>query len=702
MTVASQTPSITYAAAGVATVFAFPFRLLAASDLAVTLNGVAATGYTVSLGDLTGGSITFALAPTGTLVIRRAMPLMRAANYLTLGDFSAANVNEDFDRLEMQLQEVGAVGNLRALRVPAGESVADFPAAAGRANGIAAFDSVGNPIVVPGQAGSASTLAIDLASTSLLSKGAGQIGYNKSLLYSAGSVGRKLAESRSVRDYGAVGDGVTNDAAAFQLAHDTLGPLGITDCYVPPGVYLIGTQVNINLYAIDFRGAGCSMGAAIGQGTWLKITSSAISPFVISNGGETRGTAFRRMGIAQTHAAPGGGWTPTNYPAVFTCSTTSGEFTLEDIFCVPVNKLVVSTLSGRLNLRRILGQFFGPIANIDTAYDAPRIVGIHAWPYWSADANVLSYQQANTDGFLLGRVDTPFMDEVFVYASRSVIHTVTTGGGNTSLVNFGRLIGDSCKYGLWIESANLTGNIGSLVHQCEVAPQGTGVPIVGGYAVYQVGNSARYQISALHTERHRKEAIRVDGTACDIRIGVADMEFFNYDNDGSGAINVTQVSSIVIFASPPKLLNGNGNKLAASTGVTQSLLSNEVANAVNSMRGASAATGGSPSLFATGSDTNIGASLFSKGTGRASLGADFVPVISADVGASGNTNVLVRSNPGELQVILESAAANADMTLIPKGTGAVRFGTYAASGLAVTGYITVKDAGGTTRRLLVG
>jgi hypothetical protein len=45
---------------------------------------------------------------------------------------------------------------------------------------------------------------------------------------------------------------------------------------------------------------------------------------------------------------------------------------------------------------------------------------------------------------------------------------------------------------------------------------------------------------------------------------------------------------------------------------------------------------------------------------------------------------------------------NVDLILTPKGTGNVMFGTYTAGIVAQAGYITIKDAGGTTRRLLVG
>jgi parallel beta-helix repeat protein len=53
-------------------------------------------------------------------------------------------------------------------------------------------------------------------------------------------------------------------------------------------------------------------------------------------------------------------------------------------------------------------------------------------------------------------------------------------------------------------------------------------------------------------------------------------------------------------------------------------------------------------------------------------------------------------------ILVKASSANVDLALVPKGTGAVRFGTLTANAdAAVTGYITVKDAGGTTRKLAV-
>ena len=50
----------------------------------------------------------------------------------------------------------------------------------------------------------------------------------------------------------------------------------------------------------------------------------------------------------------------------------------------------------------------------------------------------------------------------------------------------------------------------------------------------------------------------------------------------------------------------------------------------------------------------------------------------------------------------QGSDANINLKLTPKGTGVLQFGTYTAGILAQTGYITITDAGGTSRRLLVG
>lgn len=73
--------------------------------------------------------------------------------------------------------------------------------------------------------------------------------------------------------------------------------------------------------------------------------------------------------------------------------------------------------------------------------------------------------------------------------------------------------------------------------------------------------------------------------------------------------------------------------------------------------------------------------------------------------ASNYTRMAFKTATGVHTIETESAGtgeANIDLALVPKGTGAVRFGTHAAIGAeTVTGYITIKDAGGTSRKVAV-
>jgi hypothetical protein len=64
-----------------------------------------------------------------------------------------------------------------------------------------------------------------------------------------------------------------------------------------------------------------------------------------------------------------------------------------------------------------------------------------------------------------------------------------------------------------------------------------------------------------------------------------------------------------------------------------------------------------------------------------------------------NFNNSVASSAPSISVV--GTDTNIDLTLTPKGTGNVRFGTYTGTISAITGYIEIKDSGGTVRRLAV-
>jgi len=115
MPVSAQTPLVKYTANGVATVFAYTFRIILETDLEVYVGGVAqTTGFTIEgVGDGGGGTITFEEPPAAGLEVKlqRNTPRERTTDYVEGGPLRAQVLDDDLDRLWMALQDIEAQQN---------------------------------------------------------------------------------------------------------------------------------------------------------------------------------------------------------------------------------------------------------------------------------------------------------------------------------------------------------------------------------------------------------------------------------------------------------------------------------------------------------------------------------------------------------------------------------------------------------------
>lgn len=138
---------------------------------------------------------------------------------------------------------------------------------------------------------------------------------------------------------------------------------------------------------------------------------------------------------------------------------------------------------------------------------------------------------------------------------------------------------------------------------------------------------------------------------------------------------------------------GSGGVQLWTNGVgSLALNASHTASAVNYVQVTGAATGNRPTLSAQGSDTNIPLDIQTKGTGHINFTPNRTNYLSVYGAGTG----------GSPQFLVAGTDTNIDLTLTPKGTGNVRFGTYTADmTLVVQGYITIKDSGGTVRKLAV-
>lgn len=151
MAVGSGDPVNLHTGNGVTRTFAYGFTLLNRRDLRVSVDGVETSDFAVfGIGAANGGSIVFTTAPAvgAKVLIELVIELARVTQYQTNGDLLSATVNADFDRLWQAVLASDYVSRRRALRVPAGETVADLPSAAERANTVQAYDGAGRPIVL--------------------------------------------------------------------------------------------------------------------------------------------------------------------------------------------------------------------------------------------------------------------------------------------------------------------------------------------------------------------------------------------------------------------------------------------------------------------------------------------------------------------------------------------------------------------------
>lgn len=241
MTVSSQDTVFSHVGNGVTTTFAFGCQVPNLTDLVVYLDNVEQTsGYTAAgIGSLTGGTVTFSVAPANGAAIRieRDIELERTTDYQQNGDFLSDVVNPDFDRLWMALQgQKSTLG--RAIVVPASDTVSPnpLPAAASRANMLMGFDAVGQPVAVVPSAQSAAALQILLAGAN----GSSYVGFT------AAGIGALLRTQQdkdreiiSIRDY-ALGDGSDETSKVQAFLNACAGKKGIVNA----GTYVV-TNVTI-------------------------------------------------------------------------------------------------------------------------------------------------------------------------------------------------------------------------------------------------------------------------------------------------------------------------------------------------------------------------------------------------------------------------------------------------------------------------
>jgi hypothetical protein len=222
------TPIVRYVANGTQTLFLYAFSIFASEDLAVYIDGAKqSSGFTINgAGQTAGGHVAFTVPPKDAAIITlaREIPIERITDFLEGGDFSAQSINSELDYLIAALQQVSRK-NSAVLRYSEHEepSTAELPSRTNRANKALGFDGNGNPTAIP--------LDGAMASPNFTATGIGALSRPSQ---------NKLADRISIKDFGAIGDGLTDDTIAIQNAlqsHDSI--------FIPEGIYMISATITL-------------------------------------------------------------------------------------------------------------------------------------------------------------------------------------------------------------------------------------------------------------------------------------------------------------------------------------------------------------------------------------------------------------------------------------------------------------------------
>jgi len=234
---------------GVTTTFPFTYKVFSTADVQVirltistgletTLTIV--TDYTITLnGDQDsnpGGNIVLVtpLLALYKLTATSDIANLQPTDLTNQGGFYPEVITDALDRATIQIQQLADQTD-RAIKIPISDGVLDMttPGTADRASKYFVYDASGLPSVSSGS-GTDTALRTDLANASASLAGSRLSGFRQTGTgATARTVDAKLKDTVSVKDFGAVGDGVTDDTAAINAALATKKSV-----YFPSGTYM--------------------------------------------------------------------------------------------------------------------------------------------------------------------------------------------------------------------------------------------------------------------------------------------------------------------------------------------------------------------------------------------------------------------------------------------------------------------------------
>ena len=266
----------------------------------------------------------------------------------------------------------------------------------------------------------------------------------------------------NVRNFGALGDGKTDDTAAFQKALDAAAKVGGGVVYAPLGNYFFAGHLNIP-QAVTLAGVWQSVPAHNGirnrglpkptdDGTTFLITEGAgnenAPPFITLNTNSTL------KGVVLYYPRQNVDDIPKPYPwAIAMRGKNPAVLAVEMLN--PYNG-IDATKNERHLIRDVQGQPIRRGILVDAIYDIGRIENVHFNPWWSMKPKLFRWQMENGEAFIFGKSDWQYVYNTFCFGYNIGYKFIRTKTGQCN-GNFLGIGADDCYTALVVEQCSRYG-----------------------------------------------------------------------------------------------------------------------------------------------------------------------------------------------------------------------------------------------------
>ena len=246
----------------------------------------------------------------------------------------------------------------------------------------------------------------------------------------------------NVRDFGAVGDGIKDNTAAFVAAMRAAADTGNYCVFVPRGRYLIKGNLEVPANVMLQGVFDAPSGRNPHDGSVLLAVEGA---------GDAKGKPFITLrqsctlrGLTIFYPEQKLKNPPVAYP--WTIRGHGDNISLIDLLLVnPYQGVDFGTVpAGHHYIRGLYGQPLYRGLFIDQCYDVGRIENVHFWAFWGGwDGELFAFMRSEAIAFILGRTDWEFLTGCFCIGYHIGYQFIqnSSGPGNCLLTQCGSDIG---------------------------------------------------------------------------------------------------------------------------------------------------------------------------------------------------------------------------------------------------------------------